>query len=114
MAAPCLTTWMWNESHAAQNPLGLVAVSVALTLIVFAAAAVVRHYGRATPGDLIAAIAGVGILALLLFQPRVGEMLLLPQSSGEQQAAPLVLWMTAGVASIATVAVMARRTPLPG
>ena len=56
-----------------------------------AGAAVLRRRGRCSPGDLMAAAAGVLLLGLLLFGPRWGDVELLP-APGAATAGELVVW----------------------
>jgi len=68
-----------------------------------AAAALFRRLGRCAPGDLVAAAAGMLLLGLLIFGPRLGDADLLP-TPGTAASGELIGW---GVLLAVAVAVLA-------
>jgi hypothetical protein len=113
LVTPCAVLWLWAARHETERSGATAMAAVALALVVFAMAAVVRHYGRATPGDVIAGVTGVAIIALVLFQPEVGGVPMLPGTPSGHPAGTLGLWTAVGVASIGIAAVVAVRPHRP-
>ena len=91
LALVCVVAAAWDRANPAPQGWLLALLPAIAAVAAVAGAAVLRRLGRRSPGDLMAAAAGVLLLGLLLFGPRWGDVELLP-APGAATAGELVVW----------------------
>ncbi len=85
-----VAVWGWTRVVHVPQASALLLTVIAAILAAAAAGAAARAMGRFTPGEAVAAGAGVTVAGLMLFDPRVRNVQLLP-SVGDTSAAELWL-----------------------
>jgi len=111
VAAICGLTWWWNSVTPTPQAWLLALLPACLALLAVSGALLLRRFGRATPGDVIASVLGFAILGLALFNPtyRTWEALPFPGSAGP---ADVTAWIVlAGLAGAVLLIAPSSRGP---
>lgn len=106
-----LGVWAWSQLVTVPQANVLLLTVVAAILIAAAVGAASRAAGRFTPGEAVAAGAGIAVAGLMLFDPRVRSVQLLP-SAGDASAAEV--WLCCVVMGVALAVLALAPLRLPG
>jgi hypothetical protein len=100
--------WGWDQLVPTPQAWLLALIPICAAGAGVAGAALLRRSGRVAPGDVVASVMGVVLLALLLFQPRWATWELLP-GPGSASGAEVAGWVALGCASPLILVLVSRR-----
>ncbi|HEX6337074.1 MAG TPA: hypothetical protein VFZ85_08975 [Jiangellaceae bacterium] len=113
IVVPIAAASLWATIRPDAHPLGLSVEALAASLVVVATAAIAGRRGRHAPGELVASTAVLAILLLLVRQPTIGNVPLLPPPGDPRWPESTALWLCLAVAAIVVIAMAGWWTPKP-